>query len=63
MEEYEYEVFFKKKFLEMGYFSVYKKRNNNKVDGCCIAFEKNFFEIEKQIDVDFLVPGVEVLNK
>lgn len=63
MEENEYKVFFKRNFLEMGFFSVYKKRNNNKVDGCCIALKKNFFEIEKQIDVDFFVPGVDILNR
>lgn len=63
MDEIEYETFFKKKFLKMGFQSIYKKRSNHKVDGCCIAFKKNFFDLEKQLCVDFFIPGIEILNK
>ncbi|CAF0775888.1 unnamed protein product [Brachionus calyciflorus] len=63
MQASDYENFFRKKLNNMGLESVYKKRYGDKPDGCCIAFRKVSFEIVKHVDVDYFVPGVEILNR
>ena len=64
MQANDYEQYFKTRFISMGLESVYKKRfGDEKPDGCCIAFRRSYFEIVKHVNVDYFVPGVEILNR
>ncbi|CDR95622.1 endonuclease/exonuclease/phosphatase family domain containing protein, putative [Babesia bigemina] len=55
VDEAEYENFFSGEFQRLGYRSVFKKKKSPKLDGVCILYQEERFEVLSHKDIEFAV--------
>lgn len=63
MEESQYNEYFYKKFKDLGYYCLFKKRRGDRVDGLAMIFKKKRFDLESYEFIEYFMPNVELLNK
>lgn len=47
----------------MNYGVLFKKRTGDKCDGCAIFYKKDLFQLIEEHNVEFMQPGIELLNR
>jgi len=50
-------------FEELGYRAVFKSRTGDKQDGCVIFYKISMFKLEEYSLVEYLRPGISILNR
>jgi protein angel len=63
MEESQYNEYFNKKFKDLGYYCLFKKRRGDRVDGLAVIFKKKKFHLESYEFIEYYMPNVDLLNK
>ncbi|KAK6634992.1 hypothetical protein RUM44_000241 [Polyplax serrata] len=48
---------------KLGYQGIYKRRTNDKVDGCAVYFKKDKFNLVQHLTVELYKPSVYLLNR
>jgi protein angel len=63
INEEHYTDFFYPEMQKLGYQGAYKKRTRNMHDGCATFFKTSSFECDAVVPVEYLKPGIPVLDR
>ncbi|XP_065205235.1 protein angel homolog 2 isoform X2 [Planococcus citri] len=55
--------FFNTHLEALGYKGIYKKRTNDKEDGCAIYYRVEKFDLKEYATVEYYQPGIQLLNR